>query len=198
MRQRACLVEPGRLLEHFGEHERLEQWAEDRTIPDDSFGRGSQEGSQQAGVEHVQLGCLHEPLEPIAEPGLEAADEKQLLENGHVFLGGLVVEAVLTADLREIRQLTRVVCQHSKEPWHLVEPFHVGDVADIALDDGPHVLAGPCLPAPGLPSPQHLRVSSGEHRVHERVTDHRFGWSDQRARQRLPQERRSSASDFGP
>ena len=63
---------------------------------------GSQKRGEQAGVEKVEFRRLDQTFQRIAEPRLQAAHKKQLLQNGDIFSGRLVVKSDLAAHLREI------------------------------------------------------------------------------------------------
>ena len=62
----------------------------------------------------MQFGSLHQSLEPIAEPRFQATNQEQLLEDGYVLSCRFVIETNLTADLREVGQLTGVVSKNFK------------------------------------------------------------------------------------
>src|SRR3984885_690394 len=64
----ARLGEPIHLFHDFRESESLQKRAKDRSILTDSFLGGPQDRSQQTRIKKVQLGSLHQSLEPIAEP----------------------------------------------------------------------------------------------------------------------------------
>jgi hypothetical protein len=45
----------------------------------------------------VKLGRFHQSLELIPKPGFDPMSEEQLLDDGNILSGGLVIEADLTA-----------------------------------------------------------------------------------------------------
>lgn len=50
----------------------------------------------------MELGGFDEPVHLIAGPGRDAANEKQLLKDIHIFSDSLIAEPYLTADLVEL------------------------------------------------------------------------------------------------
>jgi len=83
-----------------------------------------EQGGEEAGVKEVELRCLDQPFEPVAEPGFEPADEIQLLEHGDIFTHRLIVQPQLNADWREIGQLARVQGEHPKQAREMIELLH--------------------------------------------------------------------------
>jgi hypothetical protein len=80
----------------------------------------------------MKTGCLHQAFQAIPEPRFDAADEKQLFEDMDVFLRRFIVEMVLSADLGEVCQLSRMMDEYPKQSGHAIETLHVGDVAHVA------------------------------------------------------------------
>ncbi len=60
----------------------------------------------------MQLGRLYQTLQLVPKPRFHPTNEKQLLQDGHVFPCGLVVKPNLAAYLREIGELARMVCKN--------------------------------------------------------------------------------------
>src|SRR6266478_8239915 len=110
----ARLGQPIHLFHDLREGESLQQRAKDRSILTDPFLSGTQDRSQQTRIKKVELGSLHQSLETIAEPRFYATNQEQLLEDGYVLSCRFVIEANLTADLREVGQLTGVVSKNFK------------------------------------------------------------------------------------
>jgi hypothetical protein len=56
---------------------------------------------------------FHQAFKTIPEPWFDATDEEELLEHGNIFLRGFVVLMGLTADRREVRQLSGMMGEDS-------------------------------------------------------------------------------------
>src|SRR5216684_4151519 len=193
----AGLGQPIHLFHDLRENERLQKRAKDRSILTDAFLGGTQDRGQQARIKEVQLGSLHQSLEPIAEPRFYATNQEQLLEDGYVLSCRFVIETNLTADLREVGQLTGVVSQHFKEARHLVHLLHLGDIAHVALHDCIDVTASPRSAPLSISSSNHLRIPTGEHCVYQIISNQSFGCFGDSACHRLLQKSRSLLSDLG-
>src|SRR5437667_12473189 len=98
----AALTTPGRLFQHLSETKCLQQRSEDRTVVRNPLCGGTQECTEQAGIKEMQLGRLYQPLQLAPKPRFHLTNKKQLLQNGDVLPGGLVVKSNLAAHLREI------------------------------------------------------------------------------------------------
>ena len=90
---------------------------------------------------------LHQAFELVPEPGAQTTHEKQLLEDGDIAVGGLVIEAELATDLRKVEELGRQLDEDLDQPRHLSKLLDAGDLANIALDDGIDVGPAPVAPA---------------------------------------------------
>src|ERR1700680_1836357 len=192
----ACLGEPIPLFHDLRESESLQQRAKDRSILTDSFLGGTQDCSQQTRIKKVQLGSLHQSLEPIAEPRFYATNQEQLLEDGYVLSCRFVIETNLIADLREVGQLTGVVSKHSEEARHLVPLLHLGDIAHVALHDCLDVTASPRSAPLSISSLNHLWVTAGEHAVYQIISNQVLGCFGDSACHRFLQECRFLLSDL--
>src|SRR5713101_5832788 len=192
----AGLGQPIHLFHDLREGESLQQRAKDRSILTDPFLGGTQDRSQQTRIKKVQLGSLHQSLEPIAEPRFYATNQEQLLEDGYVLSCRFVIKTNLTADLREVGQLTGVVSKHFKDARHLVHLLYLGDIAHVALHDCVDVTASPRSAPLSIPSLNHLRVTAGEHCVCQIISNQTFGCFGDSACHRLLQKCRSLLSDL--
>jgi hypothetical protein len=126
----------------------------------------------------VKLGGFHQSFEPITKPGLDAMHEEELLEDGNVFPRGLVIKADLTAELREVGQLARVMSENLKQTRHLSEFIQVSDVSDVPFYNRLDVVACP-NPATLLIFPsKHLGITSNQHRTYKIIADDDLEWFD--------------------
>src|SRR5690349_12755218 len=88
-------------------------------------------------------------IELIPEPWFDSPHQKNLLQDAHIFAGGLVVEAYLSANLCEICELPRIPSKDLKQPRHLIEFFDVCNILHIALHNRPDIVTSPCLASVG-------------------------------------------------
>src|SRR4029077_7017424 len=105
----------------------------------------------------------------IPKPGLDTMHEEQLLDDGHILSGGLVIEADLTAGLREGGQLAGVVSKNLQQSRHLGEFVQVGDVSDVPFYNRLDVVACPSPATLFIFSPKHLRITANQHRAYKTI-----------------------------
>src|SRR5258707_3744502 len=146
----------------------------------------------------MQLRRLYQTLQLVPKPRFHPTNEKQLLQDGDVFPCGLVVKPNLAAYLREIGELARMVCKNLQQTRHLVEFFHVGNLAHIPLHDGSYIIACPCLASFWISASQHFGVAANQHGLYEVFADHWLRRFAKLAIERRFEEARLLTSDFGP
>lgn len=196
MVQRDALIEPGGQFGDLGEDEGFEQGAEQRAIPLDALRGGALYGSQESGVEEMQLGRLHEALEPVAVPWFDPPHQEQLFKGGEVFPDGLVVEADARAELREVDELPRVMRRCADQALQDIELSHSSDVSHVSLHDGLQVVARPGSASCRLGAPDHLRIAAAQDCLHQWSAPGAIRGCGQDSRQGLYQKLGLLSQDF--
>ena len=135
---------------------RLEQFRQDEGLEHGAAGgvraklvrrSNAQQMAEQPGVEEVQLRRLDEPLAEVAVMRAEPHDEKAGLQARQPAARGRMRDAGVARQVAEIEQLTAAARAQAHEEPEGIEVADVDELAQVAFDVGPLVVA---QPAPGV------------------------------------------------
>ena len=138
----------GRLPQELQGGEDLEQVPEQGRVGGDALLVDTEEVAGEARVGEEEPRGLHQPAPGLPGPRRQEADRHGGLQQGHVPLQGRLRDGEDARHLREVHESRGPGRDEGEEARHLHEPLHVGEGADVALEEQGQVGGEPPVPTP--------------------------------------------------
>ena len=126
-------------LDDLADYEGFEELAAACTQPDGVGREPLGQPGHQAGIPHVELGCLDGSLQVAVVIGRQQVDDARSLQHGHPALGGVHRDAGILGHAAVIEQFCTARRHGHHEACEIRRAADVGQLAHVALDVGGHV-----------------------------------------------------------